>query len=245
MARSTLEILLDSMQDREEKPADDLPRLPQRPPSRGRLPSSRSGRLLTTLSCDRNVPSSASYSDGDRSSDPCPTAFTATVLINGVSDPCPSLAKDGLKRTVLRGNQAVMAQETLDQASIAEGKNGMDSPMKDLEMPDEPSAGDRNGSSDPSPSTATDESHPSDELKMAQAQLNEYRVMTTQESFGQTTMAKSNIMKKENGKSSSAQERTKEVAMAERDTLKVKCLFIFQNSLNIKKTECTLSDEIF
>ena len=238
MARSTLEILLDSVQDREEKPAEDLPRLPQRPLSRGRLPSSRSGRLLATLSSDRSPHSSASYGGG--SCDPCAHAFTTTELINGRSDPCPSIAKDGPEHTVLNGNQVVMAQETLVQASIAEGKNGKDSPLKDHDILDERSADGRNGSFDPFPSTATDESHHSDELRIEHAQLSEYRVMTTQESVGQSTIAKSN-MKKENGKRSSAQERTKDVAMAEGDTLKAKYLLImFQNSLNVKMTECTL-----
>ncbi|KAH7431352.1 hypothetical protein KP509_08G044300 [Ceratopteris richardii] len=39
MARSTLELLLDSIKDRDEEPPDRLPALPQRPTSRGRLPS--------------------------------------------------------------------------------------------------------------------------------------------------------------------------------------------------------------
>ncbi|MCO5600604.1 hypothetical protein L7F22_054719 [Adiantum nelumboides] len=39
MARSTLELLLDSIKDRDEEPPDYLPALPQRPTSRARLPS--------------------------------------------------------------------------------------------------------------------------------------------------------------------------------------------------------------
>ena len=41
MARSTLELLLESIKDKEEDPAEELPWLPKRPPSRARLPSSR------------------------------------------------------------------------------------------------------------------------------------------------------------------------------------------------------------
>ena len=41
MARSTLELLLDSIKDKEEQPAEELPWLPKRPTSRARLPSSR------------------------------------------------------------------------------------------------------------------------------------------------------------------------------------------------------------
>ncbi|MCO5562624.1 hypothetical protein L7F22_016252 [Adiantum nelumboides] len=39
MARSTLELLLESIKDRDEEPPDHLPALPQRPTSRARLPS--------------------------------------------------------------------------------------------------------------------------------------------------------------------------------------------------------------
>ncbi|KAI5078437.1 hypothetical protein GOP47_0006108 [Adiantum capillus-veneris] len=52
MARSTLELLLDSIKEREEEPPDHLPALPHRPTSRARLPSRKrtSALLLNTSS---------------------------------------------------------------------------------------------------------------------------------------------------------------------------------------------------
>lgn len=46
MARSTLELLLDSIKEREEEPPDHLPVLPQRPTSRARLPSRKRTSVL-------------------------------------------------------------------------------------------------------------------------------------------------------------------------------------------------------
>eukprot|EP00250_Pteridium_aquilinum_P016363 c23066_g2_i3 orf=1965-4637(-) len=52
MARSTLELLLESIKDREEEPPDHLPVLPQRPASRARLPSrKRTSALLFMDPC--------------------------------------------------------------------------------------------------------------------------------------------------------------------------------------------------
>ncbi|KAJ6833438.1 myosin-2-like [Iris pallida] len=42
VARSSMEVMLDSLRQRDERPKDSIPRLPARPVSRGRLPSSAS-----------------------------------------------------------------------------------------------------------------------------------------------------------------------------------------------------------